>query len=70
MGRSNFEGKQTNHCKVSFVQRWLNRSRCRLGCGLAWAESIMCYMGGPDHTWEGAIVVIGAHIVKYRHFLP
>jgi len=41
----------------SSVQRRLNRSRCRLGCGLAWAESITCYMGGPDPPWEGAIPV-------------
>jgi len=41
----------------SFVQRRLNRWRCRLGCGLVWAESIMCYMGGPDPPWEGAILV-------------
>jgi len=27
------------------------------GCGLAWAESTMCYMGGPDRPWEGAILV-------------
>jgi len=46
----------------SSAQRRLNRSRCRLGCGLAWAESIPCYMGGPDPPWEGAILVDrGAH---------
>ena len=46
----------------SSVQRRLNRSRCRLGCGLVWAESIMCYMGGPDPPWEGPILVDrGAH---------
>jgi len=27
------------------VQKRLNRSRCRLGCGLTWAESITCYNG-------------------------
>jgi len=26
------------------VQKWLNRSRCRLGCGLGWAQGSMCYM--------------------------
>jgi len=41
----------------SSVQGRLNRSRCRLDCGLVWAESIMCYMGGPDPPWEGAILV-------------
>ena len=46
----------------SFVQRRLNRLRCRLGCGHAWAESITCYVGGPDPPWEVAIPVDrGAH---------
>jgi len=46
----------------SSVKRRLNRSRCRLGCGLAWAEGITCYTGGPDPPWEGAILVNrGAH---------
>jgi len=27
------------------VQKWLNRSRCRLGCGLGWTQGSMCYMG-------------------------
>jgi len=26
------------------VQKWLNRSRCRLGCGLGWAQRSMCYI--------------------------
>jgi len=54
----------------SYVQRRLNRSRGRLGCGLVWAESIMCYMGGPDPPCEMQFWWIGAPIVKYRHFLP
>jgi len=29
----------------SSVQTRLNRSRCRFGCGLAWVQGIMCYMG-------------------------
>jgi len=37
----------------SSVQRRLNRSRCPLACGLAWAESIMCYMGSPDPMGRG-----------------
>jgi len=53
----------------SSVQRRLYRSRCRLGCGLVWTESIMRYMGGPDPLWEGAILADRAPIVKYRHFL-
>jgi len=33
-----------------------------LDCGLAWAENITCYTGGPDPPWEGAILVDrGAH---------
>ena len=37
-------GKRVDHCKKnedfmpSVVQKRLNRSRCRLGCGLGWAE--------------------------------
>jgi len=53
-------GKQANQYRDtlrSYVQTRLNRSRCRLGCGLAWAQSIMCYMGRPDPPWEGAILV-------------
>jgi len=67
LGRGNFEGKQTivkhRDTPRSSVQRQLNRSRCSLGCGLVWTESIMCYMGGPDDPpWEGATLVDrGAH---------
>ena len=32
------------------VQKRLNRSRCRLGCGLMWAQESMCYMGGGTLT--------------------
>jgi len=36
------------------------------------AESITCYMGGPDLPCEvkGQFWWIGAPVVKYRHFLP
>jgi len=34
------------------------------------AESIRCYMGGPDLPWEGAILVDREPIVKYRDYLP
>jgi len=66
-------GKQANQYRDtlrSSVQTWLNRSRCRLGCGLATRM-------GPKHrvTWEVQILRgkrqfwwIGALIVKYRHF--
>jgi len=45
------------HTLRSSVQTRLNRSRCRFGCGLAWAQSIMCYMGGPDPPWQRAFLV-------------
>ena len=58
-------GKQANQYRdtlQSSVQTRLNRSRCRLGYGLAWAQGIMCYIGGPDPRWERAILVDkGAH---------
>jgi len=54
----------------SSVQRRLNRSRCHLGCGIVWDESIMCYMVGPDPHGKGQVWWIKAPIVKYRHFLP
>jgi len=57
MRRGNFDGGNRQTTPRSSVQRRLNRSRCHLGCGLAWAESIMCYIGGPDPPWEGAILV-------------
>jgi len=32
-----------------------------------WAESIMCYMGGPDLPWEGEILVDrGSHCALSR----
>ena len=46
-GKGNFEGgkgrpivKYRDTLRSS-VQKLLNRSRCRLGCGLGWAEGIM-----------------------------
>ena len=48
MGRGNFEGKGASHSKGyidtlrSYVQKRLNRSRCRLSYELSWAEGIMC----------------------------
>jgi len=64
MGRGNFVKYRDN--LWSSVQRRLNRSRCCLGCGLVWAESIRCYMGGPDPPWEGAILADrGAHCKVY-----
>jgi len=50
MGRGNFLGKGRPIVKYrdtlrSPVRKRLNRSRCRLGCGLEWAQGIMCLMG-------------------------
>ena len=53
-------GKQANQYRdtlQSSVQTQLNWSRCRLGCGLAWAQSIMCYITRPYHPWERATLV-------------
>jgi len=33
----------------SSVQKRLNRSICRLGCALGWAEGSKCYMMGMRH---------------------
>jgi len=73
MRRNNFEGetgKPYRDTLQSSVQTRLNRSRCRFGCGLAWAQSIMCYMGGPDPRGKGHFWWIGAPVVKYRHVVP
>jgi len=48
MERGNFEGRKG--CPVvkcrdtlqSSVQKWQNRSRCCLRCGLGWAQGIIC----------------------------
>jgi len=66
-------GKQANQYRdtlQSSVQTRLNRSRCHLGCGLAWAQSIMCYMGDPDPHGKWQFWWIRASTVKYGHFLP
>jgi len=46
MRRSNICGKghARRYCAMSCA-KWLNRSRCHLGCGLGWAEGSMRYMG-------------------------
>ena len=65
MGRGNFEGTDNfeggNGRSIgkyrgtlrSSVQKWLNRSRCHLDCGLEWAPGI-CARYSPD-PHEGAI---------------
>jgi len=48
MGRGNFDGGEGRpivkyrDTLLSPAQKWLNRSRCRVGCGLGWAIGIMC----------------------------
>jgi len=54
----------------SSVQTRLNRSRCRLDYGLAWSQSIMCYMGIQIPHLKGQFWWMGAPTVNYRHFLP
>jgi len=69
MGRGNWAGNRQTivNCRDTpqssvHVQRRLKLSRCHLGCGLAWAKSITCYVEGPDPPWKGAILVDrGAH---------
>jgi len=54
---------QVLHSPTVYWQRYCAalhyRSRCRLGCGLAWAQSIMCYMPRSDPPRERAILVDG-----------
>jgi len=39
------------------VQKWLNQSKCHLGCGLGWAQGSMCMAyEHPDLPHEGAIL--------------
>jgi len=35
------------------LQKRLNRSRCRLGHGLGWAQRTTYYMGCSSRTWKG-----------------
>jgi len=41
----------------SSVQKWLNQSRCRLGCGLGWAQGIVLD-GGPEVLRDVAMATI------------
>jgi len=58
------------HNPRSSVQTRLNRSRCRLCCGLGWAQSIMCYMTVQIPHLKGQFWWMGTPTVNYRHFLP
>jgi len=49
----------------SSVQTRLNRSRCRLGRGLAWAQGIMCYMGVQSPHGKEQFWWLGTPIVNY-----
>jgi len=74
MGRGNVEGETGKplyrDTPRSSVQRRLNRSRCRLGCGLAWAQASCVIWKVQILNGKGQFWWIGAPIVKYRHFLP
>jgi len=50
----------------SSVQKRLNRSRGRLGCGLGLAQGIASWSRSP---WEGAVLGKGSLIVKYSDFV-
>jgi len=54
----------------SSVQTQLNQSSCCCGCGLAWAQGIMCYMESRSCHLKGQFWWIGSPIVNYRYFLP
>ena len=40
-----------------------------MGCGLAWSQGIVCYMGIQIPHLKGQFWWIGAPIVNYRHIL-
>jgi len=50
------------------VQKRLNWSRCRLGCGLRWAQEITCNMRSRFPHGKGQFVGKGAPIVKCWDF--
>jgi len=54
----------------SSAQKRLNRSRCRLGCGLGWAQGITCYMGVQIPARRGNYKVKRRPVVKYTDILP
>ena len=57
------------------LQKWLNQSRCYLGCGLGWAQGTMYYMWSRFRMqmgccFEGKKGSPRNVIVKYRDFSP
>ena len=73
----NFEGSGASHCKIctlwSSVEKRLNRSRCRLGCGLGWAQGIItCVRWGSRGVRDVTMATIfwlsihGVHIEGWR----
>jgi len=68
MGMGNFEGGKGRpivkyrDTLQSSVQKWLNQSRCRLGCGLGWAQGIMCKIGIQIPRGKGQFLEKGAPI--------
>jgi len=75
MGRGNFDREKKRpvvnvkyrDTLQSSVQEWLNRLRCRSGCGLGWPQGIMCWMGVQIPHAKGQFWGKGAPIVKYRN---
>jgi len=60
-------GKHARACTTLLraVQKWLNRSKCHLGCGLRWAQGSMCYMGVHiGATWR---IRLNCPYVRRRH---
>jgi len=53
IGRGNFEGTTCPDMPEDTlpwaVQKWLNQSRCHVGCGVGWAKGNMYYMGAHRH---------------------
>jgi len=43
--KGNFSMKEHALACLTTLQKWLDRSRCCLGCGLWFAKGSMCYMG-------------------------
>ena len=43
------------------LQKWLDRSRCRLARGLGWAQGTVYYMGAQISSGEGEILRVGIH---------
>jgi len=63
-------GKRGAHCEVYGLRavscaKWLNRSICRLGCGLGWAPEAQVQLYSPGGanvpSWESTLAPSGAY---------